>query len=91
MIFLKYLGGPYSIVTNGVNRLEGVISFYAQGGCEQGYPVGLTRVSSFLKWIDDIITGRDDQWGILRDLQEQYLVTLQNIIEGTNTLVHDEN
>ena len=64
-------------------------------GCEHGQPVGFARVSSFLRWIDDTIAGRipeDDLWDVLRDLQEQYLVTLQNIIEGSNSLVaHDEN
>jgi len=48
-----------------------------------------------LGWIDDTITGRnpdDDLWNVLRDLQEQYLVTLQNIIDGSNSFSeHDEN
>lgn len=88
---LIFQGGPFSFVTNGVNRIEGIISFYSSVGCEHGSPVGFTRVSYYLRWIDDTITGRDDQWGILRDLQEQYLVTLRNIIEGTNALKHDEH
>ncbi|KAL7018269.1 hypothetical protein ACKWTF_010697 [Chironomus riparius] len=80
-------GGPFSIVTNGVNRLEGIISFFAQSGCTRGYPVGFTRVSSYLRWINDTINGRnpnDELWDNLRDLQEQYLNTLQIIIEGAS-------
>jgi hypothetical protein len=85
---LKYSGGPYSFVINGVNRLEGIVSFYARSGCQLSYPVGFTRVSSYLRWINDIIAGRnpdDPLWNELRDLQEQYLVTLQKIIEGADS------
>jgi len=41
-----------------------------------------------LRWINDTIAGRspdDELWNVLRDLQEQYLVTLQTIIEGASS------
>jgi len=45
-------GGPLVFLLNGVYNQVGIVSFRAAGGCEFGYPVGFTRVTSYLKWIE---------------------------------------
>jgi len=50
-------GGSYIFNINGFKRLEGVTSFGAVAGCQLGYPVGFTRVTSYLDWIYYNING----------------------------------
>jgi secreted trypsin-like serine protease len=37
---------------NGVYNQVGIVSFGAVAGCQLGYPVGFTRVTSYLNWIE---------------------------------------
>jgi len=37
--------------SDGINTQVGIVSFGAAAGCELGYPVGFTRVTSYLDWI----------------------------------------
>ncbi|KAL7018273.1 hypothetical protein ACKWTF_010700 [Chironomus riparius] len=50
-------GGSYIFNINGFSRLEGVTSFGAANGCQLGYPVGFTRVTSYINWIYNNING----------------------------------
>jgi secreted trypsin-like serine protease len=44
-------GGPLTVQSGG-NRIQiGVVSFGARAGCEQGFPAGFARVTSFRQWI----------------------------------------
>lgn len=44
-------GGPLTVQSEGSPLLVGVISFIANAGCELGYPVGFTRVTNYISWI----------------------------------------
>ncbi len=45
-------GGPMNFQqTDGMWMQIGVVSFGSNKGCEEGYPNGFTRVSSFASWI----------------------------------------
>jgi len=37
--------------SDGLSTQVGIVSFGASAGCELGYPVGFTRVTSYLDWI----------------------------------------
>ena len=50
-------GGSYIFNIDGFSRLEGVTSFGATVGCQLGYPVGFTRVTSYISWIYYNING----------------------------------
>jgi secreted trypsin-like serine protease len=41
---------------NGVTTLVGIVSFGAADGCQLGYPVGFTRVTSYLDWINKTVS-----------------------------------
>lgn len=45
-------GGP--LVIEGTDTLIGVTSYGSSYGCEQGYPAGFSRVTSYLDWIEEI-------------------------------------
>ncbi|XP_070490853.1 chymotrypsin-like elastase family member 1 [Chironomus tepperi] len=82
-------GGSYIFNIDGFKRLEGVTSFGAATGCQLGYPVGFTRVTSYLDWIYYNINGvytstfapppENDIWGILRRILERIWEVLKNI------------
>jgi len=40
--------------SDGLSTQVGIVSFGASAGCELGYPVGFTRVTSYLDWISSI-------------------------------------
>ncbi|XP_067643615.1 collagenase-like isoform X2 [Eurosta solidaginis] len=44
-------GGPL-VLTSSMLQI-GIISFHSQNGCEDGYPAGHTRVTSYLGWIQE--------------------------------------
>jgi secreted trypsin-like serine protease len=45
-------GGPLVLLeSDGAYTEVGVVSFGSDDGCTQGYPVGFTRVTSYLDWI----------------------------------------
>jgi secreted trypsin-like serine protease len=45
-------GGPLVYQEDDGNFIQvGIVSFAAAAGCQLGYPVGFTRVTSFLSWI----------------------------------------
>jgi secreted trypsin-like serine protease len=45
-------GGPLVYQEDDGNYTQvGIVSFGAAAGCQRGYPVGFTRVPSFLSWI----------------------------------------
>jgi len=47
-------GGPLVYLeSDGIYTQVGIVSFGAAAGCELGYPVGFTRVTSFLSWISE--------------------------------------
>lgn len=45
-------GGPVMVSIGGSNVIVGIVSFGAADGCQLGYPVGFTRVTSYLDWIE---------------------------------------
>lgn len=45
----------FSLQFDGSWQQIGIVSFGASFGCQQGYPNGFTRVSSFIRWIENII------------------------------------
>jgi len=45
-------GGPLLLMLGGVYNQVGIVSFGAVEGCELEYPVGFTRVTSYLNWIE---------------------------------------
>jgi secreted trypsin-like serine protease len=45
-------GGPLLFAFNGDYNQVGIVSFGAADGCELEYPVGFTRVTSYLDWIE---------------------------------------
>jgi len=45
-------GGPLVFLLNGVYNQVGIVSFGAAAGCQLEYPVGFTRVTSYLNWIE---------------------------------------
>jgi secreted trypsin-like serine protease len=44
-------GSPLVFLLNGVYNQVGIVSFGAAAGCQRGYPVAFTRVTSYLNWI----------------------------------------
>jgi hypothetical protein len=45
-------GGPLVYLeSDGLYTEVGIVSFGAAPGCQQGYPIAFTRVSSYLSWI----------------------------------------
>jgi secreted trypsin-like serine protease len=45
-------GGPLVYEEDDGNYTQvGIVSFGARAGCERAFPVGFTRVNSFLSWI----------------------------------------
>jgi secreted trypsin-like serine protease len=45
-------GGPLVYQeSDGIYTEVGIVSFGSSAGCQRGYPVGFTRVTSFLSWI----------------------------------------
>ena len=48
-------GGPLQCMEDNKYFVQGVASFVA-GGCKTGYPAVFTRVSSFLEWIESVVT-----------------------------------
>ena len=45
-------GGPLVYLeSDGIYTEVGIVSFGSSAGCTQGYPVGFSRVTSFLTWI----------------------------------------
>jgi len=45
-------GGPLIYQeSDSVYTQVGIVSFGSSAGCQRGYPVGFTRVTSFLSWI----------------------------------------
>jgi secreted trypsin-like serine protease len=47
-------GGPLVYLeSDDIYTQVGIVSFGAAIGCELGYPVGFTRVTSFLSWISE--------------------------------------
>lgn len=44
-------GGPLTVQVAGETVQVGVVSFGAAAGCEQGFPAGFARVTSFDAWI----------------------------------------
>lgn len=48
-------GGPLIITTDEKPIIVGIVSFGRSIGCEKGYPAVFTRVTSYLKWIEDHI------------------------------------
>ena len=50
-------GGPVVLQeSDGIYTQVGVVSFVSAAGCQRGFPVGFTRVTSFLSWIS-LVTG----------------------------------
>jgi len=48
------IGGPLVYLeSDGIYTQVGIVSFGAAAGCELGYPVVFTRVTSFLSWISE--------------------------------------
>ena len=47
-------GGPLVYVEHGVHTQVGIVSFGSTAGCQLGYPVGFTRVTSYLNWIQSV-------------------------------------
>jgi len=45
-------GGPLHLVTDGVFKQIGIVSFGSSVGCEVGFHAGFTRTASFLEWIE---------------------------------------
>ena len=45
-------GGPLVFLLDGVYNQVGIVSFGPAAGCQLGYPVAFTRVTSYLKWIE---------------------------------------
>jgi secreted trypsin-like serine protease len=45
-------GGPLESLLGGEYNQVGTVSFGAEAGCELEYPVGFTRVTSYLGWIE---------------------------------------
>ena len=48
-------GGPLQCMKDNKYFVEGIASFVAEG-CKTGYPAVFTRVSSFLEWIESVLT-----------------------------------
>jgi len=45
-------GGPLVYLeSDGIYTEVGIVSFGSSAGCTQGYPVGFTRITSYLSWI----------------------------------------
>ncbi|XP_067648235.1 collagenase-like [Eurosta solidaginis] len=44
-------GGPLVLANS--KLLIGIISFHSQNGCEDGYPDGHTRISSYMDWVQE--------------------------------------
>lgn len=47
--------GGGAFVEDGGRQVIGIVSFGAAAGCQLGYPVVYTRVTSFISWIDNVI------------------------------------
>jgi len=45
-------GGPLVFLVGDVYNQVGIVSFGSAAGCQLGYPVGFTRVTSYLNWIE---------------------------------------
>jgi secreted trypsin-like serine protease len=46
--------GGGAFVDDGGRQVIGIVSYGAAAGCELGYPVVYTRVTSFISWIDNV-------------------------------------
>lgn len=60
-VFQGDSGGPLVYIANGVHTQVGIVSFGSRDGCQLGYPVGFTRVTSYLNWIQSV-TGISIYW-----------------------------